>query len=429
MTRLADLLQQGVIMKQKFQPYEAHLGYLLQFMVDFNLYGCDYLDSSAVRFRAPVPERGPGSSASHLWHSHSITEEYITDDASLPRVSHCSIEVDICVQDISNRKRIKERPLHHDFSARTNPLPGDVKLVDSMVGLWKDETKRRKRKMQDPHSGSSPFPPEALVSMSADPRHSQPQGWIHEEEYRNQIRHLISAEKQVAGIDEITFESFATSLPFEDQVRTALQSVEDLFPSNLAPVLGLPSGAAQAKQNVTSSIEVDEREVLQIGQAHDDLFPNDSDEEVITKFVKMEKNTTNRSRASVGLFSEGISALDALDDFDEPPPWNSIVGVCQSGLSSGTLPEIPICKELLDAAENEGLIGRKPKARPPSHSDHTATKRPLSEEPGRRDGSGSPTRNIVGFAFCICAQECIRAGKASKSEGGLYGRAERSCCF
>jgi len=31
MTRLADLLRQGVIMKKIFQPYEAHLQYLLQF--------------------------------------------------------------------------------------------------------------------------------------------------------------------------------------------------------------------------------------------------------------------------------------------------------------------------------------------------------------------------------------------------------------
>src|ERR1700733_12025429 len=30
MTRLADLLRQGVVMKKVFQPYEAHLQYLLQ---------------------------------------------------------------------------------------------------------------------------------------------------------------------------------------------------------------------------------------------------------------------------------------------------------------------------------------------------------------------------------------------------------------
>src|SRR6478752_8287907 len=187
MTRLADLLQQGVIMKNKFQPYEAHLQYLLQFMTDFNLYGCDYLDASVTRFRSPVPEYEQGSSSLHKWHSRSISVDHITDETTLPRSSHCSIEVDICVQDIINRHKVKERPLHHGFTERTNPLPGDMKLVYSMAGLWKDETKRRKRKMQDPTEGSSPFPPEVLVSMSANARDSQPQGWLHEEEFRTEI--------------------------------------------------------------------------------------------------------------------------------------------------------------------------------------------------------------------------------------------------
>lgn len=162
MTRLADLLQQGAIMKQKFQPYEAHLQYLLQFMTDYNLYGCNYLDSSVTRFRSPVPKHDEGSNSSHLWHDWSIPANLVTNESNLPRVSHCSIEVDICVQDILNRKLVQERPLHHDFIERTNPLPNDLKLVHSMAGLWKDETKRRKRKMQNLGPGNSPFPPKFL---------------------------------------------------------------------------------------------------------------------------------------------------------------------------------------------------------------------------------------------------------------------------
>ncbi|KAF4980271.1 hypothetical protein FZEAL_3683 [Fusarium zealandicum] len=382
MTRLADLLQQGVIMKHKFQPYEAHLQYLLQFMTDFNLYGCDNLDSSNTHFRSPIPEHGQGSKSSHLWHSRSIPKEYITDDSTLPRVSHCSIEVDICVQDIINRKMIKERPLHHDFTERTNPLPGDMKLVYSMAGLWKDETKRRKRKMQDPGQGSSPFPPEVLVSMSANPQDSQPQGWIHEEEFRARIEDLISAEKDAADSDELTFETFAKVLPYEQHVRTTLQSVEDLFPSNLAPALGLPSGADQAKQDPASSIQVDERKVLQVGEAHDDFFPDDSDEEAITVLVSMEKAAAKGSRGSTDQCPEEVlkqaAALDAIDEFDESAPWNSMLGVCQSGLKSGKLPAISLRRELLDFAENEGLIGRTPKSLA-SSSNPIQLKRSLSD--------------------------------------------------
>ncbi|KAM0417214.1 hypothetical protein ACHAPT_012791 [Fusarium lateritium] len=362
MSRLADLLQQGVIMKQKFQPYEAHLQYLLQFMTDFNLYGCDYLDASTTRFRSPVPEYDQGSNPSHLWHTRSIPEKYMTDESTLPRASHCSIEVDICVHDIINRKKVRERPLHHDFTERTNPLSGDMKLVHSMAGLWKDETKRRKRKMQDPSPGSSPFPPEVLVSMSANVRDSQPQGWIHEDEYRAQIQELILAERDAGDFDELSFDNFAKSLPYAEQVRTTLQSVEDLFPSTLAPALGLSSGVEEARQDPASSIEVDERKVRQVSDSQEDFFPDESDEEAIAMMVSIEKAVAKGSRGSTAK-SPGAgrrnhdTTIDDMDDSDDDP-LDSMLGICQSGLKTGKLPDIPLSKELLDLADNEGLVGR-----------------------------------------------------------------------
>ncbi|KAF5019271.1 hypothetical protein F66182_8724 [Fusarium sp. NRRL 66182] len=380
MTRLADLLQQGVIMEYKFQPYEAHLQYLLQFMTDFNLYGCDYLEASSTKFRSPVPEYGEGSNSLHMWHSRSIPESNITDESTLARSSHCSIEVDICVQDIINRKRVKERPLHHDFIERKTPLPG-MKLVYSMAGLWKDETKRRKRKMQDPEEGSSPFPPEVLVSMSANPRDSQPQGWIHEEEYRTEIQNLISAEKTTTGADELTFETFAKPHPYEEHVRTALESVEDLFPSKLAPVLGLPSGLDEEEQDLASSIIVDERRVLEADEDNDNFFSDDSDEEAIATLIEMEQAAAKGSRGYTNQLVEEEdmeqAALD-IDEFGMGAPGTSIIGICQSGLKSGKLPEIPLHEELLDLAENEGLIGRTPKVLLPNPSNSIQLKRPMA---------------------------------------------------
>ncbi|KAM0355676.1 hypothetical protein ACHAPU_000061 [Fusarium lateritium] len=378
MTRLADLLQQGVIMKQKFQPYEAHLQYLLQFMSDFNLYGCDYIESASTGFRSPVPEYDEESNSSHLWHSESIPGEDITDETTLPRSSHCSIEVDICVQDIINRKKIKERPLHHDFTERTNPLPEDMKLVYSMAGLWKDETKRRKRKMQNPSEGSSPFPPEVLVSMSANIRDSQPQGWIHEEEFRAEIQNLISAEKATADSEELTFETFAKPHPHEENVRTTLESVEDLFPSKLAPALGLPSGA-QADQDLASSIVVDEHKGRQVGDEYDDFFPDDSDEEAITTLAALDKAAANR--LPNGVLGQATALDLEVDELDENLNWASIVGVCQSGLVSGKLPHIPLNTELLEFAEDEGLIGRAVKAPALTSSSSTQLKRPLIDAP------------------------------------------------
>ncbi|KAH9205962.1 hypothetical protein DL95DRAFT_439016 [Leptodontidium sp. 2 PMI_412] len=284
MTRLADLLRQGVVMRKVFQPYEAHLQYLLQWMADYNLYGCGYIDCSKVTFRGPVPDHDEIDSLYHLWHDRSIPAELVTDESILPRVSHCSLEVDICVQDILNRQDVKPRPLHHDFIECLNPLPPDEKLVHSMAGLWKDETRRRKSRMTNPSPGSSPFPAYVMMSMSADPRNSQPGGWIHEEEYREKVNSLIAEEKNKSDGAKISFGTFVRPTAFESSVKTSLEAVEDLYPENLRPILGLTpekvSDSVTYDTDDTEVREVDKGRV--IGFANDDEdFPYDSDEEVM----------------------------------------------------------------------------------------------------------------------------------------------------
>lgn len=269
MTRLADLLRQGVVMKTAFQPYEAHLQYLLQWMIDYNLYGCDYIDCGKVRFRGPVPSYETIDDTSHLWHDRSIKNAWITPESMLQRVSHCSIEVDICVQDILNRHAIKHRPLHQDFYERLNPLAPDEKLVASMAGLWKDETRRRKAKMSNAAPGSSPFPPEVLVSMSADPRNSQPGGWIHEAEFRNKVQELIADERSKSDGSKLSFETFVQKAKFDSTIRTSLESVEDLYPENLRPALGIVSSVGTIAGNydldVDADREVDELRLFSFG--------------------------------------------------------------------------------------------------------------------------------------------------------------------
>lgn len=376
MTRLADLLQQGVVMKRKFQPYEAHLQYLLQFMTDYNLYGCDYLDTSRIKFRAPVPDHDEGSNSSHLWHSWSVSDDQITDEPGLPRVSHCSIEVDICVQDILNRKVIKERQLHHDFIERHSPVPGDMKLVHSMAGLWRDETKRRKRQMPLHQQGASPFPPEVMVSMSADPRESKPQGWIHEEEYRDQIQQLIEQEEK--SIDrKLDFDNFTAPNPQESSVNTALQSVEDLHPSSLMPLLGLPSDLNDHDLDIASSIDVDDKKVARAVAEDDDFFPDDSDEEAIRELANAQQvdivNVSAGSKQkSSGSGANGSRSSGSPDRND----WRTYNGICESGFQTGQLPTMPFSDALIDIADNEGLIGRAINVSASARLAMTASKRP-----------------------------------------------------
>ena len=233
MTRLADLMREGVIMKRVLQPYESHMQYIAQWMCDHNLYGCGYIDVAKVKFRAPVPSYYEIDSDLHQWHDRSILPENISDEFALPKQSHCALEVDICVQDILNRNDVEARLLHHDFIERLKPIPLDAKLVQSMAGLWKDETRRRKARMGIKDPNSSPFPPEVLVTMSADPRQTDSGGWIHEQEYREKIEKLAAEEAKTAKQADLHFDSYVKPIPLEVSVKTTLESVEDLYPQNL----------------------------------------------------------------------------------------------------------------------------------------------------------------------------------------------------
>lgn len=233
MTRFADLLHQGAILNRVFQPYESHLQYLLQWMCDYNLFGCEYINCAKVQFRSPVPDSDEIDTKRHKWHDGSIPEEFITEDDQYPRQSHCTLEIDICVQDILNRHELQYRPIHHDFLERSSQMPRnpDDKYVPSMAGLWKDETRRRKRRMGLNDTASSPFPAEVLVSMSADARNTEKGGWIHEEEYRELVKELIKEEKK--HVDDVSFGTFVKEVSGLESIRTTVESVEDLYPESL----------------------------------------------------------------------------------------------------------------------------------------------------------------------------------------------------
>lgn len=378
MTRLADLLLQGLVMGQKFQPYEAHLQYLLQFMTDYNLYGCDYLDAENVRFRTPIPDPAGPDDPPRIWDSNTILPAAITSELGLPRASHCSIEVDICVQHILNRKAVKERQLHHDFIEREHPIPSGLKLVHSMAGLWKDETKRRAKQVakvkEKAKPASSPFSQEALVTMSADPRESQPPPWIHEEEYREEVQQLIEQEGKRDGTG-LTFSNYIKPDPNGDAVQTVIQSVEDLFPENLLPALGLEQKFLQGHTDVTSSIRVDEKRLLELEVPEQEcqLLPDDSDEDHAKKDRASRlgrKLEQKKSSSDINVPSACSKRPAAFSDGLEEQPHRLIAelkreikgldgGFGVSGLRSGKRPSIPLPSELLLEATALELTSRE----------------------------------------------------------------------
>ncbi|EZF11828.1 hypothetical protein H112_07056 [Trichophyton rubrum D6] len=264
MTRLADLLLQGAVMKRALQPYESHLQFIPQWMCDYSLHGCAYINCSKVKFRPPVPSYISLENPDHFWHDESIPQRDISDPNEFPRQSHCAIEVDIHVQDILNRHEIRQREIHHDFVVESNQGFITEKLVPSLRVLWKDEERRRKAKLGLTGSQGTPFSQKDLASMSSNPRQTHSGGWIHEKEFREQIDAIVAEERRKRD-NSPTRSDFVRHPEFHELVKTALESVQELYPQNL---LSSQADAIQSQISTEASngnVEVDENRIDSFG--------------------------------------------------------------------------------------------------------------------------------------------------------------------
>ncbi|RLV95009.1 DNA polymerase zeta catalytic subunit [Spathaspora sp. JA1] len=132
----------------KYDPhyvYEAHIPYLLQFLTDFNLFGCGwlYIDKDHIRdgsntkglyFRSPVVNESHKSIytkqqldvltrylSSFITHDNVLNgdiSELEERESPFRRIGKSTLEIDISTSSIINRKLLTPRPLHDGFIER-----------------------------------------------------------------------------------------------------------------------------------------------------------------------------------------------------------------------------------------------------------------------------------------------------------------------
>jgi DNA polymerase zeta len=319
MTRFADLLSQGAILARFLQPYESHLQYLLQWMCDYNLYGCGFVDCEKVKFRHPIPTTEESADVPNSWSEDSIPPSSLLDPTEFPRQSHCAIEVDVRVEDILNRQQVKAREIHRDFSERFfNPEEG-YKFVPSMAGLWRDEAVRRKKRMGLESTNTTPFPPEALVTMSADPRLCKG-NWIHEEEHFKILAEIVENEKTSVSESRADFDSFLTTDPQLTKIQTAFESIGELYPEVLANSLSSEGTKEEQSASVTNDeIVVDEDSIYQI-TGSEDKGVEFQDEGNIHSLEKQSEDVVHRSASPIQ------SSNTKSASFKESKVYQSIAG-------------------------------------------------------------------------------------------------------
>ncbi|WRT67197.1 uncharacterized protein IL334_004163 [Kwoniella shivajii] len=147
-----EQLRKPVVLGRIWQPHEAHMNHVLQFMCDFDLYGCGWLDVAGGRFREPLPEGDPYSSPPSSPDGPPETFDTLTVPESMlyptalspPKDTFTPLEIDILPHHILNRQRLKPRNLHQDFiELLHSPLDPNEKLVPAVAELWEDERRRR----------------------------------------------------------------------------------------------------------------------------------------------------------------------------------------------------------------------------------------------------------------------------------------------
>ncbi|KAJ1955674.1 DNA polymerase zeta, partial [Linderina pennispora] len=159
MSRASMLLASGAVMNQKFDLFESHLPYTLQFLVDYNLFGMDWVNLANVRYRSPLPVTEDTEMISDAtvgeaqrWVPGGMPL-YLVNPQPPPRISRCELEADAVAADIINRQHVPERHVHHVFKEGQLGMHCG-KLVHSLSQVWADENQRRAvhgMKMQQQH--------------------------------------------------------------------------------------------------------------------------------------------------------------------------------------------------------------------------------------------------------------------------------------
>ncbi|GBE80756.1 DNA polymerase zeta catalytic subunit [Sparassis crispa] len=206
-TRAVTIMQSGTVMKTRFRVYESHLSYLLQFLCDFGLYGCGWIDLGEVweRGRQEIhDEQDNETECQEAINSFGVSPYF--------RQSRMSLEVDVAAHQILNRHLLTARNFHHKLTIPAPPSPEEP-LVLSVRELWEDE--RRRRVVQ----GLSPSP-EIPKDPSADSRGHGGE-WVAEARWWEEIAKRIESER---GTEKVL-----SSMGWERWIMTTFESVEALW--------------------------------------------------------------------------------------------------------------------------------------------------------------------------------------------------------
>lgn len=117
--------QNGAVLNQNLQPYEAHIQYIQQFMIDYNLYGMSLINLNSIKYRHSLQVYTIEDNQSKSSMDSPDSQMYLP--TSVTRQSMCELEVDAHAAEILNRQSITEK----------------LDLNPGLAAIWNEEKVRR----------------------------------------------------------------------------------------------------------------------------------------------------------------------------------------------------------------------------------------------------------------------------------------------
>ncbi|KAM8952408.1 DNA polymerase zeta catalytic subunit isoform 2-T2 [Pelodytes ibericus] len=260
--RVGELLQGGAVMNKCYQPHEAHVPYLLQLFIDYNLYGMNLINFAAVKFRR-ARRKGDSSQkglSPHKEHGISFTgtfayweEDDIPSSCMLEGVepqSTCELEVDGVAADILNRQEIE---------VQIGKNPG-------LQAIWEDEKQRRRENNQ---------------SSQISPPDSQDRGFVpvteSEKIFQKRFTEILKQNDFSVTLSHTMDDSSITDeFSAELTIHSQLES-PDVFPCTPANIVEVHRDQKQGNKGSTEDDQadavIDEEAILNVMETSQSFQP------------------------------------------------------------------------------------------------------------------------------------------------------------
>ncbi|KAL2536841.1 DNA polymerase zeta catalytic subunit [Forsythia ovata] len=442
-SRAANLLLGGAVVDKILQPYESHIPFLLQFLIDYNLYGMGQLHVSKIKFRYPVPDVFSPRKAeynsqqkkytddstcvtadfqadvdsdvclgSQVWISSTIPDGWIWQysnqldpsiDVEVPlikRQSNSELEGDAVVEEILNQQFIPYTSLSQSCS--------EVKMVQSLIPIWEEFERTGMHEAVIPPDPGKPLPQDVLRTLSdgvelGDLLRKVSNDAANSSSLTPEPIQYSTDCQNLVGLGHVNFEDssneYSKYLKASDNIGTLL-----LLNSSSPNFDGATPG--ENRDAGTKQLPADRMQISDV-EGPSDMKASDEDALGLLKWLAS-------SQAAEDINSDDELARDTI--LSPLLPSTTIGKVLEKASADYENNSQQECQDILDSVEDmayfEGLNGRASNATEYNHSTNTSSNLVIPQVDGSSDDphlspcSGKSTKMETDSEFKSSMKAC-----------------------